>query len=192
MSSRAWNAVDFAVSGRIAPAYLGMLEGCVKVRCSATCASKNASPLQRTVRHLKRENEKEHVPLKMQCVAVGCNVLQCVAVCCSVTRASENASPLQRTVRHFNRENEETHMLLEMRHHCNTLQHTATHCNTLATDFSKKPSWYRMVKKKRNNTYKEVGERETQHTHIWSEREKETKERKGQREIYRQREREQG
>jgi len=49
-----------------------------------------------------------------------------------------------------------------------------------------------MVKKKRNNTYKEVGERETQHTHIWSEREKETKERKGQREINRQREREQG
>jgi len=30
-----------------------------------------------------------------------------------------------------------------------------------------------MVKKKRNNTYKEVGERETQHTQIWSEREKE-------------------
>jgi len=52
---------------------------------------------------------------ELQCVAVFRSVLQCVVVCCSVLQcAAENVSGecLKCT-------------------HCNTLQHTATYCNTL-------------------------------------------------------------
>jgi len=47
--------------------------------------------------------------LLLQCVAVCCSVLQCAAVCCSIlltARTTPYATP------------------------CNTLHHTATHCNT--------------------------------------------------------------
>ena len=47
----------------------------------------------------------------LQCVAVCCSVLQRVAVCCSISRAKESSS-----------------LIVPQR---NTLQHTATHCNTL-------------------------------------------------------------
>jgi len=51
----------------------------------------------------------------LQCVAVCCSVWLCVAVCCRVGDPE---------VHHVCGSN-------DPRSHCNTLQHTATHCNTL-------------------------------------------------------------
>jgi len=55
----------------------------------------------------------------LQCVAVCCNVLQCVAVCCSVLQCVA-AFAMHKVTCHQHCKR------------CNTLQHTATHSNTLA------------------------------------------------------------
>ena len=64
----------------------------------------------------------------LQCVAVGSSVLQCVAVCSSVL---QYVSPTSKPTR---LEYESTHNFKssDMQVYINvTLQHTATHCNTL-------------------------------------------------------------
>ena len=58
----------------------------------------------------------------LQCVAVCYSVLQCVAVCCSVLQYVWSLTDIS------------VFLCLQYEgycHHCNTLQHTATHCNTL-------------------------------------------------------------
>ena len=54
----------------------------------------------------------------LQCVAVCCSVLQCVAVCCSVLQCVDTGLFL-------------TCFTYRKQTHGITLQHTATHCNTL-------------------------------------------------------------
>ena len=87
----------------------------------------------------------------LQCVAVCCSVLQCVAVCCSVLqclalcpccgtakstarRESELFHTLQHTATHCNTLQHATALRegnQSLFTHCNTLQHPAAHCNTL-------------------------------------------------------------
>jgi len=60
----------------------------------------------------------------LQCAAVCCSVLQCVAVCCSALQCGLDwfffIYICSMTYSHMSRDT-----------HCNSLQHTATHCNTL-------------------------------------------------------------
>jgi len=63
----------------------------------------------------------------LQCVAVCCSVLQCVAVCCSVPigiscKTNTNCRNNRLKRRHDSKRTAT---------HCNTLQHTMTHWNTL-------------------------------------------------------------
>ena len=82
----------------------------------------------------------------LQCVAVCCNVLQCVAVCCSVLQCvaafamhkvtchqhCKRCNTLQHTATHSNTlAPAPTAALAPPLKHCNTLQHTLKHCNTL-------------------------------------------------------------
>jgi len=74
----------------------------------------------------------------LQCVAVCCSVLQCVAVCCSVSTrhhvpSSMHCDILQHTAKHGNTLQQHTtrNTLQHMAAHCNALQRTATHCTTL-------------------------------------------------------------
>jgi len=60
----------------------------------------------------------------LQCVAVCCSVLQCVAVCCSVLRCAAVCYSMLQCV-----------ALGCVLHSVNTVQHTATHCDTLQHSF---------------------------------------------------------
>ena len=82
----------------------------------------------------------------LQCVAVCCSVLQCVAVCCSVLQCVSNCDSSSWSLDSPELKEPYTHKTLlqhtaiKMHHiatrcytiytatHCNTLQHTATHC----------------------------------------------------------------
>ena len=76
----------------------------------------------------------------LQRVIVCCSVLQCVAVCCSsrhVTHAATRYNKLQNTATH--QYHWQTVAESRARHCriCNTLLHTATHCNTLRTHYKR-------------------------------------------------------
>jgi len=66
----------------------------------------------------------------LQCVAVCCSVLQCVAVCCSVF-VWNVCMYLQHTASHNGRTLQKEEPFPLTAPPCDTLQHTATYCNTL-------------------------------------------------------------
>ena len=113
---------------------------CVAVWCSVLqCAAVCCSVLQRAVAFCS----------VLKCVAVCCSVLQYVVVCCSMLQLSECfALTAPRSLQHAHCNTfTATHSFLPASHHsicrntvsvlhlfnCNTLQHTATHCNTLTS-----------------------------------------------------------
>ena len=87
---------------------------CVAVRCSVLHAVYCSALLWVAVRCSV-----------LQCVAVCCSALQCVAVCCSVsglkTPQPETECTKERSIHTHRRSTQD----------CNTLQHTATHCNAV-------------------------------------------------------------
>ena len=90
----------------------------------------------------------------LQCVAACCSVLQCVAVCCSVLQCVA----VILVCHHYHPHKSTTIGVWYTPHkacntHCNTMQHTATHCNTLSADNTCLVRWVMMIDATHCNTH---------------------------------------